>query len=145
MQQQLRVPSVITWAGDCAVKWLTGRLSNPVHLLIKRTTAPMAQSPISSRNSTLMETGPQHSPEYISFLLVGLCHTYDQTMHILQKFVPLKPEREKTNKRDFICICLFIFEETVATVHPQLFKTHTAIFVWTLPDHPFTPTLTSNL
>lgn len=33
----------------------------------------------------------RHSPEYISFLLVRLCHTYDQTMHILQEFVPLKP------------------------------------------------------
>lgn len=36
-----------------------------------------------------------HSPEYISFLLVSLCHTYDQTVHILQKFVPLKPERQE--------------------------------------------------
>lgn len=33
-------------------------------------------------------------PEYISFLLVSFCHTYDQTMHILQKFVPLNPVKK---------------------------------------------------
>lgn len=47
------------------------------------------------------------SPEYISFLLVSLCHTYNQTMHILQKFVPLKSEnvdRERKIKTTFIII-----------------------------------------
>jgi len=40
------------------------------------------------------------SPEYISFLLVSLCHTYNQAMHILQKFVPLKSEKKKNTERE---------------------------------------------
>lgn len=49
------------------------------------------------------------SPEYISFLLVSLCHTYNQTMHILQKFVPLKSEnvdRKRKIKTSFIIIII---------------------------------------
>lgn len=47
-----------------------------------------------------MTSDGRHSPEYISFLLVRLCHTYDQTMHILQEFVPLKPVGRRARRRE---------------------------------------------
>ena len=37
----------------------------------------------------LTNTISEGLPEYISFLLVSFCHTYDWTLHILQKYVPL--------------------------------------------------------
>lgn len=50
---------------------------------------------ISMKTEEMHWVNSQHSPEYISFLLVRLCHTNDQTMHILQEFVPLKPKKKR--------------------------------------------------
>lgn len=61
----------------------------------------------------------EHSPEYISFLLVRLCHTYDQTMHILQKFVPLKPE--KRNKKATLSMLEFIYHISNKEVNISVF------------------------
>lgn len=61
-----------------------------------------------------------HSPEYISFLLVRLCHTYDQTVHILQKFVPLKPKKrkDKSNKCKWSCFDHILTRRHSSTVMP---------------------------